>query len=71
MKTFADVLEAGFRMLGICGCGRDEDLDLSKYDPQRVWAGKIFRCRCGRVATVKVIATAATLDGYKRQTEGW
>ncbi|MHA6687641.1 hypothetical protein [Mesorhizobium sp. A556] len=70
MKTFGDVIDAGFKLRCSCAnCSRDEFLELSRFDRDRAWVGKTFRCRCGSEATVKVIDPKA--EAYKRQTEGW
>ncbi len=56
-------------MRGNCPCcGRDEFLDR---DMTATGFGSVrhFRCRCGGVATMKVVDPDA--DAYKWQTEGW
>jgi predicted RNA-binding Zn-ribbon protein involved in translation (DUF1610 family) len=70
MKTFGDVINAGFKMRGKCPrCGRDEILDFTRYDRNRIWVGKTFRCRCGGVAAVKVVDPA--VEAYRKQMGGW
>lgn len=71
MKTFGEVIKEGMELHGECpDCSRKDKLDLTRFKADATWLGKVVRCSCGGVVSVK-IKDPKERDNYRKMKEGW
>lgn len=73
IKTFADLIEHGFKLHGTCrGCGVNRDVDLARCPPGRSYVGQRFKCRnCGSSVMITLSKIVTSNDGHNPALDKW
>lgn len=73
LKTFADLIEHGYRLNGTCrGCGVNRDVDLARCPPGRTFVNQRFKCRdCGASVMITLSLIVTSSEGHLPALARW